>query len=104
MPPSPEWPASSRPSLPAGLPERLALLEDRHSLLRQEVSHLQDGHGRLEQMQRRMGGELKLLREERQVRKERVRAVAKLVMFLVSGVLLAALNLLAGQWLTKLVG
>jgi hypothetical protein len=55
-------------------------------------------------MQRRMAGELKLLREERQVRKERVRAVAKLVMFLVSGVLLAALNLLAGQWLTKLVG
>jgi hypothetical protein len=68
------------------------------------MNQLQDGRGRLEQMQHRMAGELKLLREERYARQERVRAVAKLVMFLVSGVLLAALNLLAGHWLTKLLG
>lgn len=51
-----------------------------------------------------MAGQLKLPREERQARQERIKALTKLAMFLVSGVLLAALNFLAGQWLTKLVG
>jgi septal ring factor EnvC (AmiA/AmiB activator) len=89
--------------MPAALPERLALIEDRQSLMRREVAQLQDDHSRLDAMQRRMAGQLKTLREERQARQERLQAAAKLAMFLISGVLLAALNLLAGQWLTALI-
>ena len=104
------WEPPLRPNFENGaagplerLPERVALLEDRQTFLRRDVERSKDGQQRLTDAQRRMTGQIKALQEERRARAARVKAAAKLAMFLASGVLLAALNLLAGHWLTGLL-